>query len=87
MILIKIGRRGQITLPSLLRQQLGLQEGDNLVLIPEEDQVIIKPLHRTLLDLRGSVPVTGPQDLRTVRQQAIQTHIEKRVKESSEDES
>jgi AbrB family looped-hinge helix DNA binding protein len=84
MILIKIGRRGQITLPSLLRRQFGLQEGDNLALIPQEDQVILKPLHRTLLDLRGSVPVSGPQDLRAVRQQVIQEHVRQLAEDKGE---
>lgn len=87
MLLIKIGRRGQITLPSLLRRQFGLQEGDKLALIPQEDQVILKPLHQTLLDLRGSVSVSGPQDLNAVRQKAIQAHIKKRVTENTQDES
>ena len=84
MIMIKIGRRGQITLPSLLRQQFGLQEGDNLAVIPQEDQVILKPLRRTLLDLRGSVPVSGPQDLHAVRQQAIQEHVRQLAEDKGE---
>ena len=84
MIMIKIGRRGQITLPSLLRQQFGLQEGDHLAVIPQEDQVILKPLRRTLLDLRGSVPVNGPQDLRALRQQAIQEHVRQLAEDQGE---
>jgi AbrB family looped-hinge helix DNA binding protein len=84
MIMIKIGRRGQITLPSLLRQQFGLQEGDNLALIPQGDQIILKPLHRTLLDLRGSVPVAGPQDLSDVRKQAIQEHVRQLAEDKGE---
>jgi len=84
MILIKIGRRGQITLPSLLRQQFGLQEGDSLAVISQEDQVILKPLHRTLLDMRGSVPVSGPQDLDEVRRQAIQLHTRQVAEDKGE---
>ncbi len=84
MLMIKVGRRGQITLPSLLRQQFGLQEGDNLVVIPQEGQVILKPLHRTLLDLRGSVPVSGPQDLEAVRRQAIQQHARQIAEDKGE---
>ena len=87
MILIKIGRRGQITLPSLLRQQFGLQEGDHLAVIPQEDQVILKPLRRTLLDMRGSVPVSGPQDLHAVRRQAIQLHTRHAAEDKGEYES
>jgi|WetSurMetagenome_2_1015567.scaffolds.fasta_scaffold841097_2 AbrB family looped-hinge helix DNA binding protein len=84
MIMIKIGRRGQITLPSALRQQFGLREGDNLAVIPQDELVILKPLHRTLLDLRGSVPVSSPQDLNAVRHQAIQQHIRRLAEDKGE---
>lgn len=34
---------------------------------------------KTLLDLRGSIPVSQPQDFDTIRQQVIQTRIRKRM--------
>jgi len=87
MLLVKIGRRGQITLPSVLRQQLGLQEGDNLAIIAQADQVILKPLHRTLFDLRGSVPASTPQDLEAARRQAIQAHVQQLAEQPDEYEA
>jgi RluA family pseudouridine synthase len=54
---------------------------------PDDLDQVIQRLHRALVDLRGNVPVAETQNLLAIRQQAIQTHIEKRVKESSEDES
>jgi AbrB family looped-hinge helix DNA binding protein len=64
---VKIGRRGQITIPNEIRYQIGLKEGDRLALICEGNQMILLPIKDTLLDLRGSVPVSGPQDFERIR--------------------
>ncbi len=76
MITIKVGRRGQITLPSNIRRRIGLQEGDHIAVVSQGDQVILRPITRTLLDLRGSVPVSAPQDFTAVRRQVITKHAE-----------
>ena len=69
MITAKVGQRGQITIPSKMRRQIGLQEGDRVALLLQEGQVIMRPITKTLLDLRGSVSVDGPQDFDAIRQQ------------------
>jgi len=74
MIVTRVGRRGQITIPKTIRRWLNLREGDRLVFIQRGDEVILQPLTRTLLDLRGSVPVSEPQDFDAIRQQVIQQH-------------
>jgi AbrB family looped-hinge helix DNA binding protein len=71
MVTIKIGRRGQITIPREIRRKLGLNEGDTITLIPEKEQVVLRPVTETLLDLRGSVTVSEPQDFDAIRQQVI----------------
>jgi AbrB family looped-hinge helix DNA binding protein len=63
----KVGRRGQLVLPRLIRRHLGLREGDRILFIPDGNRVILQALPQTLLDLRGSVPVPGPQDFEAVR--------------------
>lgn len=73
-LIVRIGRRGQITLPRALRRQWGLREGDRVAFIPFGDRFLLQPVGKTLLDLRGSVPVEGPQDLDAVRQRAIAAH-------------
>jgi AbrB family looped-hinge helix DNA binding protein len=82
MITTKVGRRGQITLPRLVRRQTGIKEGDRIALILNGDQVIIRPLTQTLLDLRGSVPVTGEQDFAAIRRQVLA----ERARRESQDE-
>jgi hypothetical protein len=51
--------------------------------MPQEDQVIIRPLTQTLLDLRGSVPVSAPQDFSAIRQQVSIDHLQKAVKDEN----
>ena len=69
MITSTVGRRGQVTVPSAIRQALDLQAGDRVAFVRRGDEIILQPLTSTLLDLRGSVPVDGPQDLAAIREQ------------------
>jgi antitoxin PrlF len=71
MLTVKIGRRGQITVPRKVRQALDLKEGDGLAFIIDENQVVLQPISQTLLDLIGSVPVKGPQDFAEIRKQMV----------------
>lgn len=77
MFTIKVGRRGQITLPRGIRRQFKIEAGDRIALLPQEDQVIIRPLNQTLLDLRGSVPAPAPQDFAAIRGQVFTDHLRK----------
>jgi AbrB family looped-hinge helix DNA binding protein len=83
MITIKMGRRGQITLPSVIRQKIGLQEGDHIAVVSQGDQVILRPITHTLVDLRGSVPVSAPQDFTAIRRQVMIRHAEEVAKDES----
>lgn len=67
----KVGRRGQIAIPRLIRQELNLQEGDRLAFVRRGDEVVLQPLKRTLSDFRGSIPVSEPQDFDAIRQQVL----------------
>ena len=79
MIIRKVGRRGQITLPQAIRRRLNLQEGDRVAFVSRGEEVVLLPLTRTLLDLRGSVPVSEPQDFDAIRRQVIEEHARKVV--------
>ena len=48
MLVIKVLRHGQITLPKELREALGVKEGDILEAEMKENQVVLKP--KTLID-------------------------------------
>lgn len=74
MIISIIGRRGQMTVPRTIRRSLNLKEGDRVAFIQRGESVILQPLTNTLLDLRGGVPATEPQDFAAIRDQVIQEH-------------
>ncbi|MFH0789580.1 MAG: AbrB/MazE/SpoVT family DNA-binding domain-containing protein [Pseudomonadota bacterium] len=76
----KVGRRGQITLPRKIRRYLKIKEGDRLSFFQKGEDVILKPMNQTLLDLRGSVPVKTPQAFQNIRQEVIETHARKVAK-------
>ena len=77
MIISRVGRRGQITLPQAIRRWLSLREGDRVAFVQRGNEIVLQPLTRTLLDLRGSVSVSGPQDFAAIRQQVIEAHARK----------
>jgi len=83
MIIIKVGRRGQITVPKTIRRWLNLREGDRLTFIKKGEEIVLQPLARTLLDLRGSVPVSQPQDFDAIRRRVIKHH----ARQVSQDET
>jgi AbrB family looped-hinge helix DNA binding protein len=78
----KIGRRGQTVIPAPVRRLLNLREGDRVAFVQRGEEIVLQPLNVTLLDLRGSVPVSGPQDLAAIRRQVI----EQRARKAATDE-
>ena len=71
MLQTRVRRRGQITLPREVRRRIKVDEGDQIAFIIEGKQVLIKPITQSLLDLRGSIKVTGEQDFDAIRQGVI----------------
>ena len=69
MLYTRVGRRGQITLPKEVRRRIKVEEGDQIAFVIDGEQVIIKPVTQSLLDLRGSVRVKGEQDFNAIRKQ------------------
>ena len=63
----RVGRRGQITVPKAIRQSLGLSEGDHVAFVQSGGDVVLRPVRQSLRDLRGSVPVDGPQNFDDAR--------------------
>lgn len=66
-----VGRRGQTTVPREIREHFDLKEGDRLLFLVREGEVIVRCLRETLLDLVGSVPNHGHTDPEAIRQDVI----------------
>jgi len=56
--LVKVKRKGQMTLPRTLREQFGLQEGDYLKAEPVPDGILLTPV--TIAD-RSIMPEHRPR--------------------------
>ena len=69
---LRVGRRGQITIPSALRHELHLEEGGRLTVQVRAGELIMRPMGRSIFAMRGSVPVDGPQDFAAIRVEVIE---------------
>ena len=57
---------------------MNLQEGDRIAIVRRGDDLILRAVKRTLLELRGSVPVSGPQDFTAIRHKVMESHVDQR---------
>ena len=63
-----ITRKGQVTIPKPIRDQMGLEEGEKVIFIRRGDEVLLKVLQGSVLDLKGSVsPSTRPENFSRIR--------------------
>lgn len=77
MITVTVGRHGHITIPRDICHQFRLKEGDRIAIIVQGDHIVMRPIKQTLLNLRGSVPISSPQDFDAIRQQVTLKHVVK----------
>ncbi len=63
-------RKGQVTIPKPLRDRLGLNLGDRISFHLRGEEIVLKPVQRTILDLQGTVqPKHRPEDFRRIRRE------------------
>ncbi len=64
--------KGQMTIPKEVRKALNLKPSEKVIIVVEGNQAIIQPLRGNLLDLGGSVKISGrerPIDFKKVREE------------------
>ena len=68
--------KGQMTIPKEIREALNLRPSEKVIIVVEGNRAIIQPLKGNLLDIGGSVKMTGkkPIDFKKVREE-----VKKRV--------
>ena len=77
----KISSKGQITLPKGVREYLGLQEGDRVVLRVKDDRVFLEPISGDILQWYGALEKTPAVDEQTVREAVRRAIAEEVVRE------
>ena len=71
-------RKGQVTIPKAIRDRLGVKEGEKVLFVMRGEEVVLKVIKGTILDLRGSVqPSVRPEDFEKIRQSVKQTVAKK----------
>jgi AbrB family looped-hinge helix DNA binding protein len=48
--------KGQITIPKSVRESLNLEAGDTIALVQVNDEIILKPVKKTIFDFIGKIP-------------------------------
>lgn len=73
-----ITRKGQVTIPKAIRDQLGVKEGEKVSFVMRAEEVVLKVIKGKILDLRGSVqPSAHPEDFEKIRQSVRQAVAKK----------
>jgi len=49
-VLVRLSSKGQLVIPKSLRQELGLEPGDQFHLEIEEDRLVLEPVARSAVD-------------------------------------
>lgn len=49
-------KRGQVTIPTEIRQKFGLCSGNKLEFVLKDDQIIIRPINSSIRKLKGILP-------------------------------
>ncbi len=64
---VTISKKGQISLPAVLRRRFGLKEGDKLSVEEKGDTLVLRPLpEHPLLNMRGILKTEGQEKLTTL---------------------
>lgn len=75
----KMTRKGQVTIPKAIRDRLGVRERRKVFVVMQGEEVALKIVKGTILDLRGSVQASAhPEDFKKIRQ-SVKLAVGKRV--------
>ena len=67
-------RKGQVTIPKAIRDRLGVKEGEKVLFVMRDDEVVLRVVKGTILELRGSVrPSAHPEVFEKIRQSVRRT--------------
>lgn len=84
-MLLTMSSKGQITIPKSVRDSLNLEAGDTIALIQMNDEIILKPVKKTIFDLVGLIPpVDEPLSEQEIREKTIE-YVVRRYQESEKD--
>lgn len=81
MISTTVTKKGQVTIPKVVRDSLGIKPHDKVTFYVREKEIVMRTTRGSILDLRGSVtPKEVPEDFDRVR-----TKVKKNMANISQD--
>jgi len=81
-----ITTKGQVTIPALVRDFLGLRPGEKVIFRIVDERVELVPAQMTLEDAFGSVkPIQQPEDFLVLRQVAREERVERILSEMQDE--
>ncbi len=84
-MLVKVGKRGQITIPKTFRKSLEFGPGDSIAIVRVNDELHLKPVKKTIFDFIGAIPASeGSPDWQTIREEARAYHAKQEMKANDE---
>ena len=84
-MLVKVSPKGQITIPKQIRESLNLVAGDTIALIQVNDEIVLKPVKKTIFDLVGLIPpLDQPLSEQEIREATIE-YVVNRYQESEKE--
>jgi hypothetical protein len=63
-----------------------VEEGDRVAFVERGGEIVLRPIRQSLRDLRGSVPVDGPQDFEAIRASVQAARAERLARATSSEE-
>jgi AbrB family looped-hinge helix DNA binding protein len=74
-MLLTMSSKGQITIPKAVRESLHLEAGDTIVLIQVNNELVLKPMKKTIFDFIGAIPAApGSAEWDDIRGEALEEH-------------
>jgi len=68
----KVSSKGQVTIPKPVRERLEIKPGTQVIFVARDDRVELEPMKKSILSLRGVIPVDAPQDWKEVRRKTME---------------
>ncbi|ASJ15706.1 AbrB family transcriptional regulator [Thermococcus chitonophagus] len=59
MVTVKVSSKGQIVIPKVIREKLGIREGDELEILDFGNEIVIVPIKRNI-NLKGILKLEKP---------------------------
>jgi AbrB family looped-hinge helix DNA binding protein len=74
-----VTQKGQVTIPKVIRDRLGVKEGEKVLFVLRGEEVVLKVIRGNILDLKASVKAQAhPENFEAIRK-SVKRFVSNRV--------